>query len=72
MMTQLVRSVAMYSITTKIAKNSSELPRSLPRMSTARLAAQATRTGPRSRARGKSIPRMRRLASDSTSRLATR
>ncbi len=59
-------------MTTKMAKNSSELPRSLPRMSTERLAAHASRTGPRSRARGRSRPITRLLASDSTSRLATR
>jgi len=38
----------------------------------AMLATQASRTGPRSRARGRSRPMTRRLASDSTSRLLTR
>ena len=45
---------------------------SLSKTSSSRLAPQAISTGPRSRARGRSMPRNRRPASASTSRLATR
>src|SRR2546430_1186077 len=50
----------------------SDVPRSFSNTRTSRLSTQTRSTGPRSRPRGKSMPRKRRLASASTSRLRTR
>ena len=72
MISQLTRSVAMYRVTTNMPKKSNAVPRSFSKTSTIRLSAQTATTGPRSRPRGKSMPRNRRLASESTSRLRTR
>ena len=62
----------MYSIATNRPMNTALVPTSLSKTSSSRLAAQATRMGPRSRARGRSMPSTRRPASARTSRLATR
>ena len=62
----------MYSIATNRPMNTALVPMSLSKMSSSRLAAQASRIGPRSRALGRSMPSTRRPASASTSRLATR
>ena len=72
MISQDERWVAMYIITTNRPKNSAEVPMSLSKTSTTRLTPQAISTGPRSRARGRSMPSNRRPARASTSRLATR
>ena len=69
---QEVREVAMYSIATNRPMNTALVPMSLSKTSSSRLAAQASRIGPRSRARGRSMPSTRRPASARTSRLATR
>ncbi len=69
---QDVRDVAMYSIATNRPMNTALVPMSLSKTSSSRLAAQMTRIGPRSRARGRSMPSTRRPARASTSRLATR
>ena len=44
-------------MTTNRPKNSAEVPTSLSKISTTRLTPQAMSTGPRSRARGRSMPR---------------
>ena len=67
-----VRWVATYSMTRNMPKNSADVPMSVSKTRMSRLAPQAMSTGPRSRARGRSMPRNRRPASESTSRLATR
>ena len=59
-------------MTMNMPKNSADVPMSDSKTSTSRLASQMTATGPRSRARGKSIPANRRPASESTSRFLTR
>src|ERR1700689_2726082 len=58
---QDVREVAMYSIATNRPMNTALVPTSLSDTSSTRLAAQATRIGPRSRARGRARPRTPRL-----------
>ena len=50
---QLVRSVAMYSMITNAPKNISETPRSVSRIRMSIAKAQQTRIGPRSRPRGR-------------------
>lgn len=69
---QLVRSVATYSRTTNMPKNSSDVPRSFSKTRMARLSAQMVRIGPRSRPRGRYRPMKRRLASASASRFTIR
>ena len=69
---QDTRSVATYSIATNRPKNSSEEPRSRSNTRTARLASQAMRIGPRSRARGRVSPSTLRPATERASRVWTR
>ena len=66
------RSVAAYSITSTIPKNSSEVPRSRSSTSTPTDRPHATSSGARSRARGSSMPRNRRPAVVNSSRFCTR
>ena len=69
---QLVRSVATYSMTTNMPKNSSDVPRSVSNTRMRIEMNQTTRIGPRSRPRGRYSPMKRRLASASASRFTIR
>ncbi len=57
MISQLTRSVAMYSITRNEAYSSSEVPRSFSKTITPTEATRPTSSGARSRGRGRSMPR---------------
>ena len=70
--TQLVRSVAMYSMITKSPKKISEVPRSRSKISTRRLSIQIVAIGPSWRPGGSRTPRTRRPDRASASRFTVR